>query len=414
MFARTVHKIWTDCFFQLLVEFLGEMLLPCSTDPKMLFPCSSRRTPIDWFPSPHYEEALCSHKNYDGFNSSSGTNRGKENFIKVDDVQTFLQSPSSTFHDDKILVFGTNQTFRDFSGVPPTEEDRDRYNKKKNQHHAKRLTNGPDDNDEHKKYEGHDRFWDKRGRGNREAKDGSNRFIGFMGTNFPARLHDLLSHDEDISDIISWLPHGRSWIVRDKKEFLMRVAPSHFQISKYESFTRQVNGWGFKRITQGPDINSYYHELFLRGMPHLIQWMKRSTSSGPRRNKQIRSDPRKEPNFYAISQMYPIPDYYGEGSGNDGSLLQAIDDPTVTSTEEEEFSSAHSSSETNRSISKPSTSKQEEEEKLVSEQSMIDGNEDTISRNDIEEIKNFWISNDAQNPLNSLESDELFGECTNL
>jgi hypothetical protein len=23
----------------------------------------------------------------------------------------------------------------------------------------------------------------------------------------------------------------------------------------------QVNGWGFKRMTQGPDHNSYYHEV---------------------------------------------------------------------------------------------------------------------------------------------------------
>lgn len=204
-----------------------------------------------------------------------------------------------------------DHTYRDFSGVPPTEEDRERYNNKKKEY-ARRIkncytTNEMDDCD------GSEAMKKKRGRGNRETRSGSNKFIGFMGTNFPARLHDLLSHDEDISNIITWLPHGRSWIVLDKKEFLRKVAPSHFQISKFESFTRQVNGWGFKRITQGPDINSYYHELFLRGMPHLIQWMKRSTSSGSGRRK-VRSDPREEPDFHAISQIHPIPDYYGESN----------------------------------------------------------------------------------------------------
>lgn len=112
----------------------------------------------------------------------------------------------------------------------------------------------------------------------------------------------------------------------DKAEFLSKVAPSHFQISKFESFTRQVNGWGFKRITQGPDINSYYHELFLRDMPHLIQWMKRTTSSGSGRRK-IRGDPKDEPDFYQISKLYPIPDYYGE---NDGQVVRAtrrLDNP---------------------------------------------------------------------------------------
>jgi hypothetical protein len=42
---------------------------------------------------------------------------------------------------------------------------------------------------------------------------------------------------------------------------------------------RQVNGWGFKRITQGPDHNSYYHELFLRGLPRLVRKMKRPTKA---------------------------------------------------------------------------------------------------------------------------------------
>ena len=226
---------------------------------------------------------------------------------------------NSTSHPRQGNSYGNNftivdHTYRDFSGVPPTEEDRERYSNKKKEY-TKRLNNTSyDDREEDHSYGGNDAVKKRRGRGNRETRNGSNRFIGFMGTNFPARLHDLLSHDEDISNIITWLPHGRSWIVLDKKEFLKKVAPSHFQISKFESFTRQVNGWGFKRITQGPDINSYYHELFLRGMPHLIQWMKRSTSSGPGRRK-IRSDPREEPDFYAISQMYPIPDYYGESHG---------------------------------------------------------------------------------------------------
>ena len=139
------------------------------------------------------------------------------------------------------------------------------------------------------------------------------------------RLHDLLSHENGINEIIRWMPHGRSWIVLNKKEFLEKVAPSHFQISKFESFTRQVNGWGFKRITQGPDINSYYHEMFLRGMPHMIQWMKRTTSAGSGRRK-IRADPKDEPNFYEISQMYPIPDYYGEHEGNEKNKKAKVDE----------------------------------------------------------------------------------------
>ena len=38
----------------------------------------------------------------------------------------------------------------------------------------------------------------------------------------------------------------------------------------------QPKGWGFKRLYQsGNDCNAYYHECFLRGLPHLTSLMKR-------------------------------------------------------------------------------------------------------------------------------------------
>ena len=77
---------------------------------------------------------------------------------------------------------------------------------------------------------------------------------------FPVKLHRILSNPE-YSDMISWLPHGRSWRVLKPKAFEEKVIPLYFRHAKYASFMRQVNGWGFKRMTQGPDHNSYYHEV---------------------------------------------------------------------------------------------------------------------------------------------------------
>merc|ERR1712232_497030 len=91
--------------------------------------------------------------------------------------------------------------------------------------------------------------------------------------NFPAKMHAILSRP-DLSDIIAWMPHGRSWRVLKPREFEVKIIPTYFEHQKFSSFIRQANGWGFRRITQGRDRNSYYHELFLRGLPHLSKKMR--------------------------------------------------------------------------------------------------------------------------------------------
>ncbi len=56
---------------------------------------------------------------------------------------------------------------------------------------------------------------------------------------FPVKLHRILSSNE-YSDVISWLPHGRSWRVLKPKAFEEKVIPLYFRHAKYASFMRQV------------------------------------------------------------------------------------------------------------------------------------------------------------------------------
>ena len=44
---------------------------------------------------------------------------------------------------------------------------------------------------------------------------------------FPERLHDMLSavEKEGLTEIVSWQPHGRCFIVHEKKEFIADVMP---------------------------------------------------------------------------------------------------------------------------------------------------------------------------------------------
>ncbi|KAL7538104.1 hypothetical protein ACHAXR_008289 [Thalassiosira sp. AJA248-18] len=124
-----------------------------------------------------------------------------------------------------------------------------------------------------------------------------------FGANFPAKLHIILSRPQ-FSGIIAWMPHGRAWKVLDKKLLMSEVAPKYFVQKKFESFTRQLSGWGFKRLHQsGPDAGAYYHECFLRGLPRLTGLIVRA----PTNLGKPAPNPDEEPDFYLLSQLYPLP-----------------------------------------------------------------------------------------------------------
>ena len=77
---------------------------------------------------------------------------------------------------------------------------------------------------------------------------------------FPEKLMSVLENDQ-LSDIITWLPHGRSFIILQKERFTSEVMPLYFEHSKFVSFTRKLNHWGFARVPRGPESGSYYHEV---------------------------------------------------------------------------------------------------------------------------------------------------------
>lgn len=60
---------------------------------------------------------------------------------------------------------------------------------------------------------------------------------------FPQRLMEILS-DERYHESICWLPHGRAFIIRNRKLFAATVMPRYFsRKAKYSSFTRKLNRW---------------------------------------------------------------------------------------------------------------------------------------------------------------------------
>ena len=163
---------------------------------------------------------------------------------------------------------------------------------------------------------------------------------GGVAQPFPEKLHAMLNAEDDLS-VVSWLPHGRAFIVRKPAPFTDNIMPKYVQLlfsnslerlivfgvkkdalyetyidfalalflsfflrryfrqTKLTSFQRQLNLYGFRRLTQGADAGAYYHELFLRGRPQLCLRMQRQKVKGTGHKQP--ADVQTEPNFYSMS-----------------------------------------------------------------------------------------------------------------
>jgi len=133
---------------------------------------------------------------------------------------------------------------------------------------------------------------------------------GGVTTPFPWKLHDMLD-DMDrrgTQSIVCWQPHGRSFMVLKPKEFVEDIMPHYFNQTKYASFQRQLNLYGFSRLSHGRDKGAYYHSCFVRGESDLCRGMIRQKIKGTKVRRSLA--PEEEPNFYlpeynpnAVSQV---------------------------------------------------------------------------------------------------------------
>jgi len=144
---------------------------------------------------------------------------------------------------------------------------------------------------------------------------------------FPERLHSMLRDVErdGLSHCISWQSHGRSFLVHEPKQFVAEVMPVHFNQTKITSFQRQLNLYGFCRLTSGLDRGAYYHALFLRGQPHLVKNMLRTRIKGTG-TKQVIKNLSKEPDFYNFEPLHEMEQQKDAASDNDDSASAIYND----------------------------------------------------------------------------------------
>lgn len=143
---------------------------------------------------------------------------------------------------------------------------------------------------------------------------------------FPLKFHRMLDRvrEEDQESVVSWISHGRAFKIHKPKDFAATIMPRFFNQSKYTSFQRQLNLYGFSRCCRGRDAGAYHHPYFLRGQQPLAKNIVRTKIKG-NGHKTMKLHG-VEPDFHA---MVPLIDDNQESDGSSISSAPSLE-PTVT------------------------------------------------------------------------------------
>lgn len=78
---------------------------------------------------------------------------------------------------------------------------------------------------------------------------------------FPLKLHAILFRD-DLTDIITWMPHGRAFKIINIREFELSVLPVYFSSSRVSSFLKDCWEWGFRKVRVDLTLSKCSHLLW--------------------------------------------------------------------------------------------------------------------------------------------------------
>lgn len=86
-----------------------------------------------------------------------------------------------------------------------------------------------------------------------------------MTTNLPPFLKKLFSlvNDSSWGELIRWDENGQNFIILDPAEFSRKILPAYFKHKNFSSFVRQLNQYGFSKLS--PDEWIFGHKNFRFG-----------------------------------------------------------------------------------------------------------------------------------------------------
>mmetsp|Transcript_11255 Transcript_11255/g.15503 ORF Transcript_11255/g.15503 Transcript_11255/m.15503 type:complete len:414 (+) Transcript_11255:68-1309(+) len=141
------------------------------------------------------------------------------------------------------------------------------------------------------------------------------------GTAFPHKLHSMLEIESARMETcalgsVQWEKHGFTFRILDANRFETETIPKYFKHTKYTSFQRQLNLYGFRRLSKGEDQGSYFHPKFQRNRKDLLYEIRRL----PVKSSSTSSDAMKKPT--ASTSSFPTDANTRKDNNNTPTLIK--------------------------------------------------------------------------------------------
>mmetsp|Transcript_4207 Transcript_4207/g.6886 ORF Transcript_4207/g.6886 Transcript_4207/m.6886 type:complete len:354 (-) Transcript_4207:174-1235(-) len=91
---------------------------------------------------------------------------------------------------------------------------------------------------------------------------------------FARKLYEIL--EVESTDHIAWNDTGSAFYIVNMEVFTEQILMKYFRHQKFPSFQRQLNLYGFRKVTRGPDTGAYAHKCFVRDRPELLDFVRRT------------------------------------------------------------------------------------------------------------------------------------------
>ncbi|KAL0851146.1 hypothetical protein ABMA28_007008 [Loxostege sticticalis] len=115
------------------------------------------------------------------------------------------------------------------------------------------------------------------------------RSVVEIGASVPAFLGKLwkLVNDTETNHLISWSPGGKTFVIKNQADFARELLPLYYKHNNMASFIRQLNMYGFHKITSvengglryEKDEIEFSHHCFMRGHAYLLEHIKRKIAN---------------------------------------------------------------------------------------------------------------------------------------